>query len=291
MATCYRHPDRETGVSCSSCDRPICPDCMTPTPVGMRCPECARQRTKVRTAQTIQANGQNLPVTKALIASCALVYLAEISTGSGGLNGAGSGTIADYGALLGEGNFILDGVIHHGGVAAGEWWRLITGGFLHASIFHILFNMYLLWILGQMLEPAIGSKRFGAVYFASLLAGSFGALLLEPRSFTVGASGAIFGLMGFAFVELRARGIDPFRAGIGWLIVLNLILGFVLNNVSVGGHVGGLIGGALAGLAFRWADERRSPQLGYVACAVIAIASAAAAIAVAGQTGLGTPHL
>lgn len=292
MDTCYRHPDRETGVSCSSCGRPICPDCMTPTPVGMRCPECSRQRTTVRTAQTLRrAGGEGTPVTKALIVSCVLVYLAQISTGSGGLNGAGSGVVADYGALLGQGRFILDGVIHLGGVAEGEWWRLITGGFLHASVFHILFNMYLLWILGRMLEPAIGSVRFASVYFASLLAGSFGALLLEPRGFTVGASGAVFGLMGFAFVELRARGVDPFRAGIGWLIVLNLGLGFVLNNVSVGGHVGGLIGGALAALAFGAADRRRQPTLGFLACALIAVVAVIAAIAVAGQAGLGTPRL
>jgi membrane associated rhomboid family serine protease len=265
---------------------------MTPTPVGMRCPECARQRTKVRTAQTLRGgSGQGAPVTKAIIVVCVLAYLAEISTGSGGLNGAGSGAVSDWGALLGKGIFVLNGVPHLGGVAEGEWWRLITSGFLHASVFHILFNMYLLWILGQMLEPAIGSLRFGAVYFASLLAGSFGALLLEPRGFTVGASGAIFGLMGFAYVDLRARGIDPFRAGIGWLIVINLGLGFVLNNVSVGGHVGGLVGGALAGFAFQWADKQRQPALGLVACAAIALAGAVAGIAVAGATGLGTPHL
>jgi len=258
---------------------------MTPTPVGMRCPECSQQRTKVRTASTIRASGQGAPVTKALIAACAIVYLAEIASGSGGLNGVGSGSITENGALIGHFRFSDIGVAH------GEYWRLVTGGFLHASIFHIAFNMYLLWILGQMLEPAIGSVRFAVVYFTSLLAGSFGALLLEPQALTVGASGAIFGLMGFAFVELRARGIDPFRTGIGWLIVVNLILGLVLNNVSVGGHVGGLIGGALAGLAFQAADRRRQSALGYAGCAVIAVAAVAAGIAVAGQAGLGSPHL
>ncbi|UGS37890.1 rhomboid family intramembrane serine protease [Capillimicrobium parvum] len=258
---------------------------MTPTPVGMRCPECASQKTKVRTAANVRAAGQHAPVTKALIAVCVLVYLAEIASGTGGLNGVGNGTITENGALIGHFRFTDIGVAH------GDYWRLITGGFLHASIFHILFNMYLLWILGQMLEPAIGSVRFGIVYFTSLLAGSFGALLLEPEALTVGASGAIFGLMGFAFVEMRSRGIDPFQTFIGWLIIINLVLGFVLNNVSIGGHVGGLIGGALAGFAFQYADRRRQSSLGYAGCAVIAVGSIAAAIAVAGGAGLGSPHI
>ncbi len=283
MATCYRHPDRETGVSCSSCGKPICPDCMTPTPVGMRCPDCAKQRTQVRTAQTLRRVGSDAaPVTKALIAVNVVCYVAEIATGAGGLNGASGGWVVDEGALLGRGLIIDNGVPDLIGVAEGQYWRLITSAFLHASIIHILFNMYLLWILGNMLEPAIGSKRFSAIYVTSMLAGAFGALLLEPHSFTVGASGAIFGLMGAAFFELRARGIDPFQAGIGWLIVLNLVLSFVLNNISVGGHIGGLIGGSLAALALQYADRQRQPALGYGGCGAIAAASVVAAIAVAG---------
>jgi membrane associated rhomboid family serine protease len=263
---------------------------MTPTPVGMRCPECASQKTKVRTAATIRSSGQGAPVTKAIIAACVIAYLAELATGSGGLNGVG-GSVVDQGALLGQGLIRSGGQLELVGVAQGEWWRLVTSGFLHASVFHILFNMYLLWILGQMLEPAIGSVRFGIVYFVSLLAGAFGALLLEPQSFTVGASGAIFGLMGFAFVELRSRGINPFQTFIGWLIIINLILGFVLNNVSIGGHVGGLIGGALIGFAFQAADKQRQPAIAYAGAAVVAIVSVVAAIAVSGSPGLGSPHI
>ena len=187
MATCYRHSNRETGVSCSNCGNPICPDCMTPTPVGMRCPECA----------------------------------------------------------------------------------------------HIAFNMYLLWILGQMLEPALGPVRFGALYLTSLLAGSFGALLVNPNVPTVGASGAVFGLMGAAFVELRARGIDPFRAGIGGLIVFNLILSFAFSNISVGGHIGGLVGGVLATLALRAGDRMRSRAVGLVGCAALSVFAVVAGIAAA----------
>jgi len=263
---------------------------MTATPVGMRCPECARQKTKVRTAADVRSSGQGAPVTKAIIAACVIVYLAELASGSGGLNGVG-GSIVNQGALLGHGLIRSGDHLELVGVAEGEWWRLVTSGFLHASIFHILFNMYLLWILGQMLEPAIGSVRFAIVYFASLLAGSFGALLLEPQSFTVGASGAIFGLMGFAFVELRSRGINPFQTFIGWLIIINLVLGLVLNNVSIGGHVGGLIGGALVGFAFQAADRRRQPAIAYAGAAVVAVVSIAAAVAVSGSGGLGSPHI
>ena len=290
MATCYRHPDRETGVSCSSCGRPICPDCMTPTPVGMRCPECSRQTTKVRTASAVRAMAGNAaPVTKALLVVNVLMYLAEIMAGDGGLNGFGAGNeVVKNLALLGQGLFVGDTALS--GVAEGQYWRLITGGFLHASIIHIAFNMYLLWILGQMLEPAIGSVRFAAIYLTSLLAGSAGALLLEPNAITVGASGAVFGLMGAAFVELRARGIDPFQAGIGWLIVLNLVLGLFLNNISIGGHVGGLVGGALAGLALQAADRRRRPQAGLAGVAGLAVVSVALGIAFASQSGLGSPH-
>jgi membrane associated rhomboid family serine protease len=142
--------------------------------------------------------------------------------------------------------------------------------------------MYLLWMLGQMLEPALGAVRFAAIYFVSLLAGSFGALLLtDARTATVGASGAVFGLMAAAFIELRARGIDPFQAGIGWLIVLNLGITFLLPGISIGGHLGGLAGGALATLALHAADRYRSRALGLAACVVLAVALSAAAIAAA----------
>jgi membrane associated rhomboid family serine protease len=293
MATCYRHPDRETGVACSSCGRPICPDCMTPTPVGMRCPECAQQKTKVRSAAQIRARGGTaaMPVTMALIAVNVFMYLLEIATGSGGLNGANGSVVTNL-ALIGEGlKAGPGGVPELIGVAHGEYWRLVTGGFLHASILHIAFNMYLLYILGQLLEPAIGSVRFSVIYVTSLFAGSFGSLLLEPHAITVGASGAIFGLMGAAFFEMRHRGMNPFETGIGFLIVINLALGLFINNISIGGHVGGLIGGALAITAFQYGDRLRQPALGYIGCVVIAVAAAVAGVAVSDMTGLGSPHI
>jgi membrane associated rhomboid family serine protease len=269
--TCYRHPSRETGVSCSSCGRPICPDCMTPTPVGMRCPECAKQRTPVRTLSSTQSGTR---VTVGIIIACGVAFLASGSFGVGGASG-GNRLFADF-ALFGP------------AISGGdEYWRLVSGGFLHAGLIHIAFNMYLLWVLGQMLEPALGAARFATLYFTALLWGSFGALLVQPDAVTVGASGAVFGLMGAAAVELRARGINPFQTGIGMLIIFNLGLSFVLSNISVGGHVGGLIGGVLAGLAINLAEQRRSPALGYALCAGLAVVAVAGGVWAAGQSGLG----
>jgi membrane associated rhomboid family serine protease len=264
MATCYRHPSRETGVSCSNCGRPICPDCMTPTSVGMRCPECARERTRVRSLRT---RSDEPVVTYGLIAICFVAWLLEGSVGN-------------------PTHVFFDGALFGPAISVGhDYWRLVTGGFLHATgtqgIFHIGFNMYLLWILGRMLEPVLGSARFAVIYFTALLAGSFGSLLVSPDAVTVGASGAVFGLMGAAAVELHGRGINPFQTGIGGLIIINLIFSFTFSNISVGGHIGGLVGGAVAALAFRQADERRVGGAGFAACAALAAVAVAGAIAVA----------
>jgi membrane associated rhomboid family serine protease len=272
MATCYRHPTRETGVSCSSCGRPICPDCMVTTPVGMRCPDCARQRTKVVRMRDIATEPR---ATYALIAINVLVYLAEGSftvTSSGTLGN----TLYDRGALLGSYPG-LAGV----GVAHGQWWRLLASGFLHENILHIGLNMLVLYFVGRLLEPAIGSLKFVVIYFVSLFAGSFGALLLSPHSFTVGASGAIFGIAGAAAVEMRARRIPIMQSGIGGLILINLALSFTISGISIGGHIGGLIGGALAAAAIQLGEHRRSQILGFAGCAVIAVASIAGGIATA----------
>ncbi len=234
--TCYRHPDRETRVSCSSCGRPICPECMTPTPVGMRCPECARQRTRV-TRGALGPGRYDTPATYVLIGLNVLAYLAEIAGGAGGLSSAtSSSVISDFG-------------LRGASVADGEWYRLLTGGFLHAGLFHIGFNMFALFILGRLLEPAIGTPRFLALYFASLFAGAFGALALtDPAQLTVGASGAIFGLFGAAFVIARGRGLNTIASELGFLLVINLALTFGIRGISIGGHLGGLAGGLLCAL-------------------------------------------
>lgn len=263
MATCYRHPSRETGVSCSSCGRPICPDCMTSTSVGMRCPECARQRTPVRTLRNMPSATQ---ATTVLIAVNVVAYLAELATGTGGLSGT-TGSVYAHGALEAP-------AIHFNH----EYWRLVTSGFLHAGIFHVGLNMYFLYILGRMLEPALGWVRFTVIYFVSLLTGSLGALLLNPNASTVGASGALFGLMGAAVVESRSRGINPMQSGIGGLIIFNLIFSFLFPGISIGGHIGGLIGGALAGGALLLGTRYRSALLGFAGCLVIGAVAVVASV-------------
>jgi membrane associated rhomboid family serine protease len=264
--TCYRHRDRETGVSCSSCGRPICPDCMTPTPVGMRCPECSRQKTKVRTAATIRRDPQ---LAYALIAVNVIAFLA-MSAGGGGLDGRG-GTVYSNGFLFGP------------AVADGEWWRIASSGFLHAGLLHLAFNMYFLYFLGTLMEPEIGKLRFGAIYLVSLLGGSFGALLVSPDAVTVGASGAVFGLMGAAILAMRARGIDFMQSGLGITLLLNLGITFLIPNISIGGHIGGLVAGGIVGyFMFEIADRRRmsmAPVLGL--CAVLAVALAIGCVAIA----------
>jgi membrane associated rhomboid family serine protease len=266
ITTCYRHPGRQTGVSCSNCGRPICPDCMTTTPVGMRCPECARQKTKVHTAATLTGTPQ---LTYALIAINAVAYVVAAS-GGGGL-GRTTGSVVDKGDLYAY------------AVAHGEWWRIITSGFLHAGLLHIAFNMYFLYFLGTLLEPAIGKLRFGIIYFVSLIGGSFGCLLLSPNSATVGASGAVFGLMGAAILAMRARGIDPMQSGLGVTLLLNLGITFVLPGISIGGHLGGLFAGGIVGyLMFEVAERRRIPMnLVYGVSVVLAIALAVGGVVIA----------
>jgi membrane associated rhomboid family serine protease len=271
MATCYRHPSRETGVSCSNCGRPICPDCMTPTPVGMRCPECAKQRTRVMRMRELTTVPR---VTYALIAINVVAFLSE-----GHLTISSTGAVNDVylkGALLGSSP--LPGLAGQG-VAHGQYWRIVTSGFLHENLLHIGFNMYILYILGQMLEPAMGSFKFAVIYGVSLLTGSLGALLVTPHSLTVGASGAVFGVMGAAAVEMRARQIPVLQSWVGGLILINLIFSFTISGISWGGHVGGLIGGTLTALALQLGDRYRSQALALASCAAIAVAAVAGCVA------------
>jgi membrane associated rhomboid family serine protease len=267
--SCYRHPNRETGVSCSNCGRPICPDCMTPTPVGMRCPECAKQRTRV-TRGAVGPGRYDAPATYALIALNVAAYLVEIAGGGGGLSPTNSSVVFDFG-LFGP------------SVAEGEWYRLLTNGFLHGSIIHIGFNMFALYFLGRILEPGIGTPRFVALYFVSLFAGSLGALLLDPNALTIGASGAVFGIFGATFVIARHRGVENLAASIGIVLLLNLAITFGNPEISIGGHLGGLAGGVICALIVVAGDRgmlgpKRLPIeiLAMVAIAFFCIASAIA---------------
>jgi membrane associated rhomboid family serine protease len=208
---------------------------MTPTPVGMRCPECANQRTRVVRNPTGTATSVAFPATIALIAINVIVYLIEIAHGGGGTTMTNH-TIYDLGGLWGP-------AVNEGG----DWWRTITAGFVHVSIIHIGFNMYLLFILGRLMEPSIGTPRFVVLYFSSLLAGSFAALLLEPSTLSAGASGAIFGVLGATFVIARGRRLDSIAGQIGILILINLVFTFTDGTISVGAHVGGLVCGVICG--------------------------------------------
>jgi membrane associated rhomboid family serine protease len=241
---------------------------MTPTPVGMRCPECSKQRTRVMTMRNMATRPT---VTFALIAINVVVFLTE---GSFTLDGQPTGKVYEEGALFGSiRGFPTLGVAH------GQWWRLVTNGFLHENLIHIGFNMWVLYYLGMMLEPALGRLKFGVIYGVSLLTGSLGALLVTPHSPTVGASGAVFGIMGAAAMEMRARQIPIMQSGVGTLILLNLVISFTLPGISWGGHVGGLIGGVLAALVIQLGDRRRSQALALVGCAAIAVAAVAGSLA------------
>jgi membrane associated rhomboid family serine protease len=279
MATCYRHPSRETAVSCSNCGKPICPDCMTTTPVGMRCPDCARQRTKVVRMREMTSTPQ---VTVALIAINVIAFLAEGSF-SVSTSGAAASTVSEKGELLGSGiqRAVNGGPIEYLGVAYGQWWRIVTGGFLHANFLHIAFNMYLLYLLGQMLEPVLGHVKFALVYFVSLLTGSLLVLLVVPHSPTLGASGAVFGLMGAAAVEMRARQIPIMQSGIGVLIIINLAFSFTVSGISWEGHVGGLLGGALVMFILQLGERYRQQALALAGCIAIGVVAFAGGIAAA----------
>ena len=262
---CYRHPGRESGVRCRRCERPICPDCMISAPVGFQCPSCVKQGPDVRSLRTLVAKPV---VTLALIAVNVALF---VPTLGGGLVAGGSEGLTEALALNGP------------DVAAGEWWRLITSGFLHYGLIHVGFNMVILYQLGTMLEPALGRVRFAVLYAAALLGGAFGALLLDPNAFTAGASGAVYGLMGAAFFGMRRRGIDPMQSGLGGLLLINLLLTFVIPGISIGGHLGGLAAGAAAG-GVLFATEGRDAgrrALGTSACVAIAAAATIASLATA----------
>ena len=239
---------------------------MTSTPVGMRCPECAGQRTQVRSA-TGRPGRSDAPATYTLIALCVAAFVAELVGG-----GAAS--------LDGGGQVIRDGGLFGPAVAEGEPYRIITSAFLHAGFLHLALNMFALYILGALLEPAVGTARFVGIYAVSILAGSCGALLLDPNEVTVGASGGIFGLMAAAFLIARNRGLDELASQIGFFVILNLVFTFSIPGISIGGHLGGLVGGALAALFVTMLERRGAPSskliegIGLVVLCAAAVAGA-----------------
>ena len=277
--TCYRHPERVTGLSCSDCGRPICTECMTPAPVGIRCPDHSGQPQGVarvtRGVRRVGYEGTGI-VTRILIGLNVLVWAAEfVQTGS---VTATSGSIYTKGVLIAE---ALDSEGHLIGVAHGEWWRLLTAAFLHYGPFHLFLNMLGLYWFGTALEQRLGAARYLGIYLVSGLAGSAGALLLKPDVPTVGASGALFGILGAGLILERQR--DYVFGGSALAVILvNLLFTFTISNISIGGHIGGLLGGMLAtlGLSRFGRGHAAYSRLGVVgAGSIVAVAVASVAVA------------
>ena len=224
--TCYRHPGRVTGRACTRCGRPACPECLVQASVGSHCVDCVRASLPPPTERLRRWNATRaLMVAPALIAVNAGAYVWSVTTNNGTAKLA----------------------VNAGAVHDGEWWRLITSGFLHFNILHIAMNMFALYQLGLLLEPALGRLRFGSLYFASLLAGSAGAIIASPHVNTGGASGAIFGLLGAAIVGLHRRGVNVWKTGLGPILLINLVITFGIPGISIGGHLGGLVAGGIVG--------------------------------------------
>jgi membrane associated rhomboid family serine protease len=249
---------------------------MTPASVGFQCPECIKGAAKKSPViRFSELRGGRPIVTEVLIALNVIGLIAMVATGGSPFNGGG--TASEKGLLIGSGAIAEMGplgfVVQPVGVAYGEWWRIITGGFLHSGLLHLGMNMLLLYMLGSQLEPLLGRVRFLALYVACLVAGSFGVLLVSPTSATVGASGAVFGLMGAAVIAQRRAGVDIWRNGIGGLVAINLLLTFAVPGISIGGHVGGLVAGVVVGaIVFALDSAVRSAWAGTLACVAITVA-------------------
>jgi membrane associated rhomboid family serine protease len=283
---CYRHPDRDVGRRCTRCGKPACSECLVQASVGSHCLDCAKaSRPDARTRARHWNARQPAMVTMTLIAVNILVFVyvavrapialagREITIGHAQLGLTRTALGDGFAARLSDGSIYLsDG---------GEWWRLVTAGFLHFGIIHLGFNMYLLYVLGQMLEPSIGRVRFALVYLAALVAGSAGSVLLD-EGLAGGASGAVFGLMGLAAVGYWLHGANPLNTSIGGLLMLNLFVTFFFPGISIGGHLGGAVAGALCGFAVmapgwkgvpRWATYAAP-----VAVAALSVVTAAAVV-------------
>ena len=274
LARCYRHPDREAGRSCTRCGRPACSECLVQATVGSHCVDCTRASRPSTTTRARDWNArQPVLVTYALIAVNAAVFVWVLLGSSRALGSRVTAREFD----LGLNKAILE--------ATGEWYRLVTSGFLHFGIFHLAMNMFLLYQLGQLIEPAIGRVRFALVYAASLLGGSAGVLVLQGDSLGLhgGASGAVFGLMGAAAVGLHRRGVNIFQTGIGLTLLLNLVITFTIPGISIGGHIGGIVAGVLCGIVVLAPGWKRFPLWAtYVAPSVVALAAVWLSVAVVG---------
>jgi membrane associated rhomboid family serine protease len=268
-AVCARHPDRPTGLSCTRCGRPACTDCLREASVGYQCVDCVAEgnrsvrqggaRRGVTLAGAQQRSRARPIVTPVLVALNVLVFAWTVVQ---------SGSLGDnYASAL-----FQDWVLQSDEVAAGDWWRLVTAGFLHYGPLHLVFNMLALWVIGRDVETVLGRTRFLAVYLVSLLGGSAAVMLFSPDAAVAGASGAVFGLMGGLAVVLRRMRVPPSQAF--GLIAVNIVISVVLPGISLAGHLGGLVVGAAAtaALVYAPARNRNLVQAGAIAgLAVVAL--------------------
>ncbi|WP_370289276.1 rhomboid family intramembrane serine protease [Nocardioides sp.] len=291
VPTCYRHPDRETWIRCQRCERPICPDCMTEASVGFQCPDCvAEGRKSVRQARTTFGGVRTTKpgaVSTTLIGINVAVWLLITITGGN------ASRLVGYLALHARGYCEVPGGARFfvqqaacdpsvgrwvPGAADGAVWQLFTTVFTHVQPFHLAFNMFALWVLGPQLEHLLGRARYLALYLLAGLAGSVTVLWLSDElSQTVGASGAIFGLMGALVVFGLKLGGD-IQGLLVW-IGINLVLTFTLNNVSWQGHFGGLAGGALIAAVLAYAPRERRTSVQVAGLTGIGVVLALATVA------------
>lgn len=260
---CYRHPDRETFVKCQRCGRPICGQCQTIAPVGVHCPECVREARGsapssrpigTRFARAVGPSSQRPVVTYTIIALCVIVFILEVLTGDNLISGSGNSAVGNA-------------LFYYPGDIVGRPWTIITSLFVHANIIHIGLNMYSLLILGPPLERFLGRGRFLALF---LLAGVGGDVAVDflSKVGVLGASGAIFGLLGALIIFARRLGFSINQLVI--VAVLNLAIGFVVPSIAWQAHVGGLVVGI--GIALVYLYTRNARRLVVQVLALVAIA-------------------
>jgi membrane associated rhomboid family serine protease len=251
---CYRHPYVETFVRCTRCGRPICPDCMVPASVGHQCPECVNEGKHLQ--RTVSVRSERPIATIGLVAACVVMF--AITAGS-----TASGTLYRYGASFGP------------AVAAGDWWRLITPMFLHAGLAHIAFNMFALYIYGQGLERAYGTPIFIGIFLVTGFAGNAMSFYARPIEIGVGASGAVFGILGTWAVYFFRRRSNPqanqMLKGIIGIVVINLLFGAAIQGIDNWAHLGGLLGGAVVGVASEYLLPRREKLGAIIGMALVIV--------------------
>ena len=284
---CYRHPNREAGRRCTRCGKPACSECLVQAQVGSHCLECAKaSQPDLKTRARFWSAKEPLLITKILIGMNLAMFIGILIWSAD--PGALSGAITNAHLNLGLSREVLEQRIvwqsddgtrfvtePHG------WYRLITSGFLHFGIVHIGLNMFFLWVLGPMLEPALGRVRFILLYIAALLGGSLGVILLDKGGISAGASGAVFGLLAAAAIGQWRRGINPLTTGIGATLLMNLVITFAIPGISIGGHIGGIVAGSICGWVMLAPAYHQVPRWAtYATPIIVSIASIVAVMVV-----------